>query len=336
MNIERLLSTSGLVQQTPAPEQILDRVGIVAPQPIRLFYGETYDDKGHTIDSMKYYLFLSMLGDSLRQQGASVDPAILIADTAAGRNVGPQQQEYYMNLGEDRAQFVQRVNKIYQTGLRVIKMSEYIHSPEFLEERQRIMETCMADPELMALVERTVPESKVEIEREKGFLYSFDEITTIIDLDIKVGPPREDLYDDVARRIARERNQRELMSLFLTPTFPVGMNWAYFFRNEGIEDHGITAYKAGSKRLQRNRVVIERSNPDYIKDLINESFISTNPALPNPILDIGIICEMARRRLEGDDSPITLADDFYSGAITEKQLKERVGKQVEEVILSQF
>jgi len=45
---------------------------------------------------------------------------------------------------------------------------------------------------------------------------------------------------------------------------------------------------------------------------------------------------MARKRLEGDDSPITLADDFYEGKISEKQLKEKVKRDVEKYILSKF
>ena len=335
MNLESLLSTRGLVQQSPSSAEIVGRAEAITPEPIRLFYGETYDDKGNTIDSMKYYFFLSMLGQSLHQQGANIDLTVLVADSAACRNVGAEHQEYYMNLGQERVEFIQRVNEIYQTGLHVIKMSEYIHSQKFIEERQRIMEICMNNPELMELIEKTVPGSKIDIEREKGFLYSFDEVTTIGDLDVKIGPPREDLYDDVARRIAKSRNQKGLLSLFLTPTFPIGMNWAYFFKNDGIEDHGITAYKAGSKRLHRNRILIERSDPEYIRDLIRQSFISTNPSLPNPVLDVGIICEMAKR-LHGDESPIILADEFYQGIISPTQLKERVGREVEEEILSKF
>ncbi len=336
MNIERLLSTRGLVSQAPSAEDIRSRAGSIAPEPMRLFYGETYDDKGHPIDSLKYYLFVSYLAEALKQEGSNVDPSILVADTAACRNVGQEHQDYYMLLGDQRAKFVSKVNDVYNTGLRVVRMSEYIDSPEFVAERDRVMQTCNADPELMAAVEKTVPESKVEIERVKGFMYSFDEIATILGLDIKVGPPREDLYDDVARRVAERSGQKGLMSLFLTPTFPLGMNWSYFFANEGIEDHGITAYKTGSKRLQRNRIVIERSDPDYVRELISASFISTNPAVPNPTLDIGIICEMAKRRLEGVDSPITLADEFYDGQISPNVLKERVGRDVETYVLSRF
>jgi len=281
-------------------------------------------------------LFVSYLAEALRQEGSNVDSSILVADTAACRNVGAEHQDYYMLLGDQRAKFVSKVNDVYNTGLRVVRMSEYIDSPEFIAERDGVMQACNADPELMTAVEKTVPESKVEIERGKGFMYSFDEIATILGLDIKVGPPREDLYDDVARRIAERSGQKGLMSLFLTPTFPLGMNWSYFFANEGIEDHGITAYKTGSKRLQRNRIVIERSDPDYVRELINASFISTNPAVPNPTLDIGIICEMAKRRLEGVDAPITLADEFYDGQISPNTLKERVGRDVETYVLSRF
>lgn len=334
--MEKLLSTNGLVQQAPSAEAILARAVEVSPSPIKLFYGETYDDKGHTIDSLKYYLFVSKLAESLQKVGHSVDPTILIADVAACRNVGTQNQSYYMILGEERANFVKKVNEVYKTGLRVVKMSEYIDSPDFISERERIIEQCKADPDLMEAIKKTVPESKVEIENEKGFMYSFDEVATIINLDVKVGPPREDLYDNVAKSIAEKGGRKQIMSLFLTPSFPVGMNWAYFFANEGIEEHGITAYKAGSKRLQKNRIIIERSNPDYIRELINSSFISPNRALPNPVLDVGIICEMAKRRLSGDESPITLADDFYEGRISGKELKEKVGADVETYILSKF
>lgn len=336
MSIEGLLSTNGLVKEAPTTESILSRADYVAPSPIRLFYGETYDDIGHTIDSLKYYLFVSNLSESLQKAGRLAEPTILIADTAACRNVGAENQNYYMVLGEKRANFVKKVNEIYKTGLHVVKMSEYINSFDFVSEREKIIEQCKADPDLMEAIKKTVPESKIEIEREKGFLYSFDEIATIINLDVKVGPPREDLYDNVARSIAEKAGKKQLISLFLTPSFPVGMNWAYFFANEGIENHGITPYKAGSKRLQKNRIIIERSNPDCIRELIRSSFISLNRALPNPVLDIGIICEMAKRRLDGDESPITLADDFYEGRISERELKEKVGTGVETHILSKF
>lgn len=323
MKNSSILEIKELVVKSPQYREIIARARI-KNRPFEVFYGETYDGSGDTIDSMKYYFFVANMARALREEGLQVDPQILIADTAACRNVAPELERKYMLLGQDRAEFVERINKVYGTGLKVVMMSDYIHTPEFVRKREEIMKLCKSDPELMAKVEKTVPESKLELEREKGFMYSFDEIATIIDLDLKVGPPREDLYDGVAREIATKQNKPGLMSLFLTPTFPLGKNWAYFFANEGIEYHGITAYKAGSKRLQEFRIRPGRTTLEQAKELIDSSFISTNPELPNPVLDVGIICEMARQRLEGNDSPITLAQEFYSGKISSDELKERV------------
>ncbi len=200
------------------------------------------------------------------------------------------------------------------------------------------MNICQSQPELMKAVEETVPQSRLKIEKNNNFPYAFDEVAIIIalSLDVKVGPPREDLYDRVARRITSKTGQKELMSLFLTPTFPLGLSWAYFFVNEGIEDRGITAYKAGSGGLDENRIIVGRSDPASVRNLIQGSFVSIDPSLPNPVLDLGIISEMARRRLEQDGFPIALADDFYSGKISPLQLKEKVGSDVEKYILSKF
>ena len=335
MNLERLLSTQKLVQQTPTSEELIERSQVLSGEPLKIFYGETFDEKGNTVDSMKYYFFVSLLGDALRERGIKIEPTILIADSAACRN-SPGNEASIMSLGHSRFDFVKRVNDVYGTGLNVIKMSEYIDTPEFIEKRQEIIDVCSGDPLLMESVRKTVPESKQDIEKSKGYFYSFDEITSIIDLDVKVGPPREDLYDNIARKIASQRGKKQIMSLFLSPTFPLGMGWSYFFINEGIEDHGITAYKAGSKRLHRNRIIVGSSNPEYIRSLIEKSFISQNPSLPNPVLDLGLICEMAKNKLGGNKADITLADDFYKGRISPEELKLKVSHDVEKYIISKF
>ena len=327
-----ILEAKELVVKSPSIKEILARARM-KNKPFEVFYGETYDGSGNTIDSMKYYFFVANMAEALREEGLQVNPQILIADTAACRNVAPELERKYMMFGQSRAEFVEKINKVYGTGLKVVMMSDYIHSTEFQKKREEIMKLCKSNPELMAKVEKTVPESKLEIEKGKGFMYSFDEIATIIDLDLKVGPPREDLYDEVARDIASKQNKPGLMSLFLTPAFPLGKNWAYFFANDGIEDHGITAYKAGSKRLQDFRILLGRTTPEHAKELIDASFISTNPELPNPVLDIGIICEMARQRLEGDDYPIALAQEFYSGKISPEELKKKIYKSLEKNII---
>jgi hypothetical protein len=335
MELKFLLTQKGLVLQSPTAEEILARAKS-KKQKLKIFYGETYDDYGNTIDSMKYYFFVSELAKTLKQEGLETDPIILIADTAACRNVSPDLEKRYMKLGDDRTDFVKKVNKIYDLGLRILRMSEYINTKEFQDKREKIIEICKSDSGLMAAIEKTVPESKIEEERKKGFMYSFDEIATIIDLDVKIGPPREDLYDNIARELSRREKKNPLMSLFLTPSFPVGKNWAYFFSQEGIEDHGITAYKAGSKRLQEFRILPGLTKAEQAKSLIDNSFISLNPSLPNPVLDIGIICEMARRNLKKEFIQINLNDEFYSEKIKPTELKKYVYKALQEEILSKF
>lgn len=336
MKLEELLHQKGLILSNPKADNIISRCKSMHPKEIKLFYGETYDSLGNTIDSMKYYFFTAELSDSLREMGFRINPIILIADVAACRNVLPRLERRYMQLGKLRASFVEQVNEIYGTNLNVVKMSDYLHTHEFQQKVKDVIETCNLDPSLMERVEKSVPESKLDIEKKKGFMYSFDEIATIIDLDIKIGPPREDLYDNIAREIASRGDKKPLMSIFLTPTFPLGTNWAYFFANEGIEEYGITAYKAGSKKLQEHRIIVGRSRPESVKELIYTSFLSTEPEFPNPILDIGIISEMARKRIEKDNSPITLYQDYYLGRINPSELRGKIWQNTKKYILSKF
>ncbi|MFH0889835.1 MAG: hypothetical protein V1836_01685 [Candidatus Aenigmatarchaeota archaeon] len=323
MEISKLFSQRGLVIEHPDTEEIRARADSRKPDATRIFYGETYDDYGNTIDSMKYYFFVSELGKSLRDNGWKTEPTILVADSAACRNVSDNLKYRYMQLGKERADFVKTVNEVYGTGLKVIKMSEYIDSPEFQKRLAQVSKICNADPSLMEMVEKTVPPSKTEIEKQRGFGYSFDEINTILNFDIKVGPPREDLYDSVSRRVADKLGYPRILSVFLSPTFPVGLGWSYFFSHEE-EEFGITAYKADSKRLHANRIIAGRTTPEEARALIERSFISKNPSLPNPVLDIGIISEMAGKRLKGESSPLEIPELYYEGKITPEELRRTV------------
>jgi len=343
MKLETLLSQKGLVLQSPSVDDIRDRANSLnsSNEPIKLFYGETYDNYGHTIDSMKHYFFVSLLSKSIKKEGYKTNPIIVVADVAACRNVSKSLNDEYIKLGEERAGFVQKVNGIYNLELNIIKMSDYLFTREFQDKLEKIVSICKENPLLMEKIEKTVPESKIEIERKKGFAYSFDEIGTIIDLDVKVGPPREDLYDDVTKDIAKIQGKKELMSLFLTPTFPLGKNWAYFFAHDRIEEHGITAYKAGSKQLQDNRIIIGKTTLDEAEKLIEKSFISKKNYLPNPCLDIYLISEMAKINLENENSENNIEfnniyDDFYYGNLSEKQLKNLVLESLNNYILGKF
>jgi hypothetical protein len=130
MNLETLLSQKGLVLQAPNMEEIKARA-ILKQEPIKVFYGETYDEYGNTVDSMKYYFFVSEFAKSLENEGYKAEPIILIADTAACRNVSTRLKEKFFNFGEERKDFVKKVNQVYGLNLSIIKMSDFIENPEF-------------------------------------------------------------------------------------------------------------------------------------------------------------------------------------------------------------
>lgn len=333
LTLEDMLNQKGLVHTAPNPKNILRKLKN-SKNEITVFYGETYDEAGNTVDSMKYYLFVALASDIIRKLGYNAVPKILIADVAACRNVSKTKVPRYMELGENRAKFVRKVSNTYNLGLKVEKMSDFIDSEDFQKKVNFIKELCENDSKLMNMVEKSVPPSKVDIEREKGFAYSFDEIAAVIDIDLKIGPPREELYDSVARKISKLTGRKnKLTSIFLTPTYPLGFNWDYFFAYEDLESYGITAYKGDSKQLRGHRILVGRTTVDYAKELIEKSYVPTKINIPNPVLDIGIISEMAEQRLNGQLEPLKIYDNFYNHNISSEQLKNYVFNNLKENVL---
>ena len=322
----------------PLHSQELDRddflSNLASRGQLTIFYGETYDGYGETVDSLKYYFYTSMLAQALREEGINAKGKVLIADSAAKRNAKLNEQRKYTILGQNRADFVRKCSSLYGLDLDVSLMSDYIESDQFTSKRQEIIDFCKANG-LMEAVEETVPEGKVEEERAKDFLYSFDEIATIIDLDVKVGPPREDLYDSMARKISQSMGSHPLTSVYLNPSFPLGKDWAYFFGNEDIERYGVTAYKGCIMGLAANRIFVGRTkyeNEDQLS-LIDRSFIPRVDGLPNPVLDAGIIAEMAKMNLRGEQYAISAHEHFANGTMSEDIFRKHVRFAVESYLL---
>src|SRR6056297_2347169 len=99
MSLEKLLNQKGLVRNSPSKEEIIKRAESVN-RPINIFYGETYDEEGNPLDSVKYYFFVSELAKRMNNEGYETNPEILIADVAACRNVKESLNDRYMKLGE--------------------------------------------------------------------------------------------------------------------------------------------------------------------------------------------------------------------------------------------
>ena len=336
MKLDDLLLQKGLVFDYSPIESIKRRMEDVGDGKLQILYGETYDEFGDPIDSVKYYLFVANLVDVLKKVAVKTDARILVADTAASRNVPPEEEESVMNLGRIRGQFVNKVKRVYNCDYKLQYMSEFIETPEFQQRLKRLQTVCKADPLLMRMIEKSAPPDKLEITRRQGFLYSFEEIATIHDLDLKVGPPRETVYDEITKEISKREGTKELLSIYLTPSYPLDVKFDYFIRHPEIERDGLTPYKAKSKGMTDHRILIGKSTENNVKNLIENSFLSTNSTLPNPALDMAIIAEMAKQRLEGRLQPITLHNDFYSGKISPADLKQMAIKNVTKYVLNKL
>lgn len=336
MKLKDLFSQKGLVVGHPPVDAIIERAEVLKPNKLKILYGETYDEYGEPIDSMKHYFFVANLAYVLEKEGISAEPIILIGDIATCRNAPERLHRKLMDLGKKRVDFAKKVSQIYNGNLKILLMSELEKTKEFHDKFEAVKKICLNDPMLKKMIEKTIPPSKLEIERKKGFLYSLEEITIIGTVDVKVGPPREQLYDQISTRLAKHFRSRELLSIYLTPSYPVGVQFDYFLSHPEIEKHGITAYKAGSKKMQDNRIIIGRTSPEKVKKLIDNTFIPKYPDMPNPLLDLAIIAEMAKQRINKKISPIRVYEEFYNGNLSSSELKEKTINNLIEYILSQF
>ena len=332
IDLEQLLTETSVVRGTQ-PEG--DRMGPLLTgrgRQLRVMYGETFDDFGPTLDSLKYYFEVARFGKAL-QQGSQATATILIADLATCHNAPMEEHGKLMAIGRSRADFVRRLSDRFGLGLSVLLMSEYLHTTEFQARLAAIREHAAKQPEILEWVKKTVSQSKRAVEEEKGFAYAFDEIATIMEYDLKVGPPREEFYDEPARMIAAAIGWDPLCSVYLHPTHPLGLGIDFFFANEEIEEFGVTAYKAGSKGLAEHRVVLGKTSPGDLKRLIDSSLVSKNPRVPNPVLELLVIAEMARQWLEADHQPVTLRQQWRAGELKVEDLKELAPIRVQHYII---
>ena len=201
-------------------------------------------------------------------------------------------------------------------------MSEYLYSEEFQKRVGVIRELAKQSEEFYNWIAQTVPENKVEIEAQKDFSYAFDEVATIVGYDLKVGPPREIFYDEPARMVGAAIGLDPLQSVYLYPTYPLRLWKKLFLLNEEIEKFGVTPYKAGSKGLKANRIILGKTSLKSAKILIEQSVVTKNPIVPNAVLDIAIITEMARQWLSGELDSISIREEFYNGSISPDHLRE--------------
>lgn len=317
--IKEMLSNKGLVNSlSPSMGKITEK--IKSSKKLRLVYGETYDKYGLTIDSLKYYFFVSLLHRYLESIGIEVQSYVIVGDIHSVKNKIVQDKQSLLADADERMKKLEEIKKVYHLSFEPILMSKAYQNAEYKERLKIVNKIFNESKEFRGMAEKTVLVNRLSQENRAGFQYTVEEVALIMDYDIKIGPLREIHYDKIARLIGKQLGKPSLCGIYLQPTYPLGMNFNYFICNPEIEKYGLTPYKAGSNRLQENRVVIGRSMLAEIETLIDESFISNNPELPNPVLDLYSIAEMAKVLLENGELNL----EKESLVNNPEQLKEKV------------
>ncbi|MEK7163846.1 MAG: hypothetical protein AAB768_01730 [Patescibacteria group bacterium] len=277
-SLQKLLANKCLVQKA-------DSLVINKSKPIRIIYGETYDEYGMTIDSLKYYLFLSLLHKTLEGMGVEVKSFVVIGNLHSIKNKIVQNKDGLLAEANARLDQINKIKSIFKLKFEPVLMSDIFDSPEFKKRLETIMP--IFNEELKELAKKTVLQNRQSQEEKSGFSYVLEEVALIMDFDIKIGPPREIYFDQLAQKLGSD-----LRGIYLRPTYPLGMDFDFFINNPEIEEFGLTPYKAGSNKMQDHRIILGKTSDKDIKNLIINSFVPRDMFLANPILDLACIVGM--------------------------------------------
>lgn len=280
MNI--LKKYNGLIHSYfPSKRAVFD---VLKKDHVKILYGETYDLLGITIDSLKYYLFVSLFSES----------TILIADTASTINSSSGDAKMILEAGKRRLGQVHEITRKYNLPVRVQLMSDLFKDTQVQELICRVQEVVSQSKEIQSMLQKTVLQNRVRQENKTEYKYAAEAIATALLFDLKVGPPRERFYDEAAMLIAKKLKRECYKSIYLTPTYPLGLDFVYFLTHPEIETYGLTPYKAGSNKLQDHRIILGKTTPEELQRLLAASFVPKQSGLPDPVGDMNAIVRLAK------------------------------------------
>lgn len=280
-NLQRLLADRCLIQRA-------DPVVVNKSKIVKIVYGETYDQHGMTIDSLKYYLFLSLLHRTLEETGTKVESFIMIGDLHSIKNKITKNKRRLLSDAQIRLNQINKIKSKFELKFTPILMSDIFKTQKFKDRLNTVTKVFNNSDELKEVAKKTVLQNRQSQEEKAGFGYTLEEVALIIDYDIKIGPPREMYYDQLAQKLGSE-----LQGIYLRPTYPLGVNFDFYINNPEIEEFGLTPYKAGSNKMQDQRIILGKTSEQSIRNLINKSYVPSDISLANPILDLACIVAMA-------------------------------------------
>lgn len=282
-NLQKFLTNKCLVQKA-------DLLVVDKSKPIRIIYGETYDQYGMTLDSLKYYLFLSLLHKTLEEMGIKVESYVIIGDLHSVKNKLVTNKDGLLSEAKAKLDQINKIKSKLKLRFEPVLMSDLFKETRYLERLEKITKKFNDSDELKQIAKNTVLQNKQSQEEKTGFGYTLEEVALIMDFDIKIGPPREIHYDQLAQKLGSS-----LQGIYLRPTYPLGVNFDYYLNNPEIEKFGLTPYKAGSNQMQDNRIILGKTSEQDIKNLINNSFVPRDIFLANPLLDLASIVGMVEQ-----------------------------------------
>ena len=334
--VKTLVPKTGVIGSNPIPPTMTNYNLVInklknSLTTRRCFYGETYDNFGMTIDSLKYYFFLSLLHNNLTKFGIKVESTVVIADTASGINKSSQMFNTNIDqIGIDRLTYCIKIKKYFNLPINFILMSDLFDSKK-INERIRLVEGVGKNcPKVIELLSKTVLKNKIKQEQDSGFRYGFEAVATGTMFDIKIGPPREKYYDQAAKIICKKLKLNQLQSIYLTPTFPLGQDFSYFLMHPEIEEFGLTPYKAGSNQMQDFRVIVNKTSLEEVEKLVDSTYITGNYNLPNPILDLMFIADMAQNLKNNDCAFPVYEKDNYENIL---ELKQQTNEKIQKLLV---
>lgn len=276
----------------PSVEEIIAKM--LKKKSVKLIYGETYDRFGITIDSLKYYFYLSLLHRELETLGVNVSSYVMIGDLHSIKNRIVTDKKELFAQAEERLLVLNKIKTKYNLKFNTILMSDAFEQVNFKDKIDAVKRIFDNTPECKQIAQKTVLKNRLAQEEKVGYQYTIEEVALIMDYDIKVGPPREVYFDQLARLVATKLNKDILCGIYLKPTYPLGLGFDYFLQHPEIEEYGLTPYKAGSNKLQDNRIVLGNTIRNQFDRLLETTFIPKNLELPNPLLDLLTITDLAK------------------------------------------
>ena len=289
----KLLTTKSLIHSSiPSVDEIINKLG--KSKSVKIIYGETYDIYGQTLDSLKYYFFVEFLHKQLENIGLEVVTNVIVGDAHSVKNKIVSNKSQLLSIATDRLELLNKIKKTYNLKLNFILMSSLMQEKSYQNNLKKVTYLFNKSKEYRDIAEKTVLQNRISQEEKAGYQYVLEEVTLILDYDIKIGPPRENNYDKLARLMGEQLYESQLSGIYLKPTYPLGMKFDYFVTHPEIEEYGLTPYKAGSNKLQDHRIIIGLTNKDQLKRLVENSFVPKNLQLPNSVYDAYLISQMAK------------------------------------------